>query len=90
MIRAEASHEMMQLAGRSKDKSFHEKAGKCQIGFSFFPPRRFFALEPSRLCRYPERGLLGCDLDTTWQPKSDFCKSERPSPKNLSKTELAG
>src|SRR6266404_5385897 len=38
---------------------FHEKAGECQVGFSFSVDFSFssqvevFAVEPSRLCRHP-------------------------------------
>jgi hypothetical protein len=39
-------------------KSFHEKAGECQVGF-LPPPCEFLVFEPSRLCRHPSiRTLL--------------------------------
>src|SRR6267143_1474884 len=42
---------------RHPSKSFHEKAGECQVGFS---PSGFFSFEPGRLCRHPSiRTLLG-------------------------------
>ena len=45
--------------GRNAVSPFHEKAGECQVGFSFSVDFSFssqvevFAVEPSRLCRHP-------------------------------------
>ncbi len=49
-------------------KSFHEKAGQCQVGFSF-SYQGVFAFEPSRLCRHPSIRTLLCSdfsLGASW------------------------
>jgi hypothetical protein len=40
------------IAGVVQAKSFHEKAGQCQDGFSF-SYQRFVSFEPGCLCRHP-------------------------------------
>jgi len=39
-------------ARKRTPKSFHEKAGQCQVSFCF-SYQVVFAFEPSRLCRHP-------------------------------------
>jgi hypothetical protein len=56
--------------------SFHEKAGECQVGFSFSSLMEvFLCFEPSRLCRHPSiRTLLLSDFRSVHVGRSQFSR----------------